>query len=203
MDNNTLVFVATALGCLLSFVAVQRLLFYTKSEIDNRINSALQECRTELTNFKKQSDDEDKKVADDLYESIGKLKEDHSHTKDKIYEKLLDAERQTNQLSKDIYDKLSHSKQIFEDYNKQILQTISELKQDEKEVLVNLGATVNSVKDELKTDYINRYNELLKLINTKVSASDFDRLENKFDKVSETITELKTIVQMRMDKDAQ
>lgn len=59
---------------------------------------------------------------------------------------------------------------------------------------------LNAVKDELRADSINRYNDLLKLINTKVSISDFDRLENKFDKVTETITELKTIVQIQMDE---
>lgn len=58
---------------------------------------------------------------------------------------------------------------------------------------------LNAVKDELRADSINRYNDLLKLVNSKVSLSDFDRLENKFDKVTETITELKTIVQFQMD----
>jgi hypothetical protein len=59
--------------------------------------------------------------------------------------------------------------------------------------------SINTVKDELKNDYINRYNELLQIINTKVNIADFDRLEQKFDKVCETITELKTIVQLQLE----
>ena len=58
---------------------------------------------------------------------------------------------------------------------------------------------VTIVKDELKNDSIKRYDDLLKLINNKVSVAEFDRLENKFDKVSETIIELKTIVERQLE----
>ena len=66
-------------------------------------------------------------------------------------------------------------------------------------VEVSVGLTKTG-KDELKNDYINRYNELFTMMNTKVNIQDFDRLENKFDKVSETIAEVKTIVQIQMEE---
>ena len=80
-----------------------------------------------------------------------------------------------------------------------MLEIISQVKQEDKQISNEFMKLLSEVKDELKNDYINRYNDLIKMINTKVSTSDFDRLESKFDKVTETITELRTIIQMQKE----
>ena len=116
------------------------------------------------------------------------------------FEKLLEAERQSNRDRQQLYDRLAQNKEAFDDYNKTMLSAIAEMKQDEKESNNNFLQLINALKDELKTDYTNRYNELLKIIGTKANLSDFDRLETKFDKVTETITELKTIVQIKLEE---
>ena len=77
---------------------------------------------------------------------------------------------------------------------------MSEIKQDEKESDAKFIQLLNDVKDELRNDYTNRYNEIITLMGTKVNVQDFDRLETKFDKVTETIIELKTIFQRNLDK---
>ena len=100
----------------------------------------------------------------------------------------------------DLYDRLTQNKEIFEDYNKNILAAMSEIKQDEKESDAKFIQLLNDVKDELRNDYTNRYNEIITLMGTKVNVQDFDRLETKFDKVTETIIELKTIFQRNLDK---
>lgn len=199
MTHETLIFISTALGCLLAYVAVQKILFYTKSEIDSKIKSVEAACTKNLQTTQTELDAKIKNTSDELYDTIDEIKENHIETKDKIYEKLLEAERQTNKLSQDIHDRLNQNKQIFDDYNKSMLEAISAMKQDEKQLTADMLSMVNTVKDELKTDSINRYNDLLTLVNSKVNSSDFDRLEDKFDKVAEIITELKTIIQIQKE----
>ena len=77
---------------------------------------------------------------------------------------------------------------------------MSEIKQADKDNTIQFITLIDTVKDELKNDYTSRYNDLLVLINTKANISDFNRIEQKFDKVTETITELKTIVELQLNK---
>ena len=76
------------------------------------------------------------------------------------------------------------------------------------EVLKKIGQTgivpvvvLNEVKDALKNDYTSRYDDIIKMMSTKASLEDFNRLENKFDKVTETIIQLKTTVEMQLGRD--
>ena len=97
-----------------------------------------------------------------------------------------------NKVHSEIKDDLSEQKEYIHRHLLDAERNSSHITQE----FTNL---LNAVKDELRADSINRYNDLLKLVNSKVSLSDFDRLENKFDKVTETITELKTIVQFQLE----
>lgn len=184
-----MIILGTLLGCIISYFTINKFVFYTKAEVD-----------TQIKNLKDASDVSDTAINNKMEKLHSQTNRDLSETKEKIYEKLLEAERQANKDRQALYDKLSANKQIFEDYNKNMLSAIAEIKQGEKESNSDFLQMVNTVKDELKNDYINRYNDLLKVIGTKANAADFDRLENKFDKVTETITELKTIVEMTMEK---
>lgn len=187
--NEVMIILGTLLGCIISYFTINKFVFYTKAEVD-----------TQIKNLKDASDVSDTAINNKMEKLHSQTNRDLSETKEKIYEKLLEAERQANKDRQALYDKLSANKQIFEDYNKNMLSAIAEIKQGEKESNSDFLQMVNTVKDELKNDYINRYNDLLKVIGTKANAADFDRLENKFDKVTETITELKTIVEMTMEK---
>lgn len=187
--NEVIIILGTLLGCIISYFTINKFVFYTKAEVDREIKS-----------LKDASDLNDTNINTKMEKLHTQTNKDLSETKEKIYEKLLEAERQANKDRQALYDKLSANKQIFEDYNKGMLSAIAEIKQGEKETNSDFLQMVNTVKDELKNDYINRYNDLLKVIGTKANAADFDRLENKFDKVTETITELKTIVEMTMEK---
>ena len=187
--NEVIIILGTLLGCIISYFTINKFVFYTKAEVD-----------TQIKNLKEASDLSDTTINTKMEKLHSQTNRDLSETKEKIYEKLLEAERQANKDRQALYDKLSANKQIFEDYNKNMLSAIAEIKQGEKETNSDFLQMVNTVKDELKNDYINRYNDLLKVIGTKANAADFDRLENKFDKVTETITELKTIVEMTIEK---
>ncbi len=187
--NEVIIILGTLLGCIISYFTINKFVFYTKAEVDSQIK-----------NLKDASDLSDTTINNKMEKLHSQTNKDLSETKEKIYEKLLEAERQANKDRQALYDKLSANKQIFEDYNKNMLSAIAEIKQGEKESNNDFLQMVNTVKDELKNDYINRYNDLLKVIGTKANAADFDRLENKFDKVTETITELKTIVEMTIEK---
>lgn len=176
--NEALVILGAILGCLISCVTVARFLFYTKAEVDSHLKTAKQD-----------SDDRDDVIKKELAE-----------TKETIYEKLLDAERESIKSRQDLYEKLSQNKDAYEHYNKKILEMMADVRQEQNENNTSFTQVLASLKDELKNDYIARYNELLKMIGTKTNSSDFDRLENKFDKVTETITELKTIVTMQLEE---
>ena len=190
--NEILACLATLLGVIISIVVIARLLFYTKAEIN-----------TKLEEVNKHSDDKDEILRDFIIKEFNTLNAQLEINKDKTYEKLLNAEREGNHARQELYDRMAQNKQVFEDYNKNMLEVISQIRQEDRDLSNKYIQLLNEVKDELKNDYINRYNELLQIINTKVNVQDFDRLEHKFDKVSETITELKTIVQMQIDTTTQ
>lgn len=190
--NEILACLATLLGVIISIVVIARLLFYTKAEIN-----------TKLEEVNKHSDDKDEMLRDFIIKEFNTLNTQLEINKDKTYEKLLNAEREGNHARQELYDRMAQNKQVFEDYNKNMLEVIAQIRQEDRDLSNKYIQLLNEVKDELKNDYINRYNELLQIINTKVNVPDFDRLEHKFDKVSETITELKTIVQMQIDSTQQ
>lgn len=186
--HEILVTLGIALGCLISGMTIAKFNFYTKDEVDKKLAEA-----------KEASDKKDEVLTLKLEKDHAEVKGEIAETKDMMFEKLLEAERNTNKVVNEIYDRLNQNKQIFDDYNKNMLEAISQMKSEEKEITTNMVQIVNAVKDELKTDYINRYNDLLKLIGTKANIEDFNRLEQKFDKITESITELKTIVQMQKE----
>lgn len=123
-----------------------------------------------------------------------------------IVQKLISDNQLTNQknstnIKDEIYEKLTENKNSLESGMKEFIKIISEIRETDKNLSIQFINLVNSVKDELKNDYTSRYNDLLLLINTKANESDFNRLEQKFDKVNETMTELKTIIQMKLKKE--
>ena len=97
---------------------------------------------------------------------------------------------------------------VIEDFRKQVksledkmgylMKALYESKQDDKNLSIELIKVTDAMKDELRKDYISRYNTLLQLVNGKADQKDFNRLEQKFDRVSETITELKTIIELKV-----
>ena len=130
------------------------------------------------------------------------------YTKSQIDEKLTDIKKmitdgqlhnqEATQHTKDeIYEKLNENKAALESGMKEFINILSDIKESDKNFSVQLVTLVNGVKDELKNDYTSRYNDLLLLINTKADEKDFNRLEQKFDKLSETLIEVKTIVQQQ------
>jgi hypothetical protein len=198
--HEILVILGALLGCIISYFTINKFVFYTKSEIDQKLLDIKLEGEARFNELKAESDKRDELITAKIEKYHAEIKEDLSSTKDRIFEKLLEAERASNKARQDLYDRLTQNKEIFEDYNKNMLAAMSELKQDEKESDSKFIQILNDVKDELRNDYTNRYNEIITLMGTKVNVQDFDRLENKFDKVTETIIELKTIFQRNLDK---
>ena len=130
------------------------------------------------------------------------------YNKSQIDEKLTDIKKiitdgqlhnqEATQHTKDeIYEKLNENKAALESGMKEFINILSDIKESDKNFSVQLVTLVNGVKDELKNDYTSRYNDLLLLINTKADEKDFNRLEQKFDKLSETLIEVRTIVQQQ------
>lgn len=221
MIPEGLIYFGELLGVIGGSAGVSKLLFYSKSEIDKQIkeltdgfNNELKQLEIRLEQKSEEADKnlEDKwiKSEDELYKAMdtiqlkmdknhAEVKEELSQTKEIIFEKLLEAERASNKSRQELYDRLTQNKQIFDDYNKNIMETISQIKQDQKEMIVTLTQFVNDIKDELKTDSNRRYHELTEVMSKKVPQDDFDRLENKFDKLIENVAELKAIVNTRFD----
>ena len=187
--NEGLIILGSILTVIISLVTVAKFLFYTKSEVNGK-----------FAELKQESDKKDEVLLEKVTNLHNELKQELIETKDKIFEDLLNAERNNNKITQEIYDRLNQNKQIFDDYNKSMIEAMGQIKSDSHQISTDFSNILSAVKDELKSDYINRYNDLLKLINTKVNSSDFDRLESKFDKVTTTITELKTIVQLQMEE---
>lgn len=182
-------YLGCVLGVIISLVTVAKFLFYTKSEIDKK-----------FTILKEESDKKDEALLEKVNTIHNQIKQELVETKEKIFEKIVEEERNTNKITQEIYDRLTQNKQIFDDYNKNMLEIISQIKQEDKQLSNDFIKLLSDVKDELRSDYTKRYDELIKLVGTKVSVSDFDRLENKFDHVTETITQLKTIIQLQMEE---
>lgn len=176
------------LGIIISIVTISRLLFYTKAEINNKFEEA-----------QAHSDEKDEELKDALITEFTQIKSQLEQNKEKTYEKLLEAERESHKSRQEIYDRLTQSRQLLDEYNKNMVETMSQIRQEDINMSNKYAQLLNSIKDELKNDYINRYNELSQIINTKVNVQDFDRLEHKFDKVCESLTELKTIIQIDRD----
>lgn len=187
--QELLVVVGSVISVFLGVIALSRYLFYTKAEINAKFSEA-----------KAESDKRDEVIQEKINTTHIEIKAAISDIKEKLYSNQIESERLANKHNQEIYDRVNQNKQIVDDYNQSMLEVVSQLKQENKQITNDFMNIVNTIKDELKNDYINRYNELLTLINTKVNTSDFDRLENKFDKVTETITELKTIVQLQLDE---
>ena len=186
--TETIVILGAVLGVVISIVTIARLLFYTKAEINTKLEAA-----------QEHSDLKDEALKQYLVNESAKFRDYIDDNKEKTFEKMLDAERENNKARQEIYNTLNENKQLFDSYNKEILEMVSSIRQENRDMCNQYMQTTNTIKDELKNDYINRYNELLQIINTKVNVTDFDRLEQKFDKVCETITELKTIVQLQLE----
>ena len=139
-------------------------------------------------------------IASFLFYNKSQVDEKFAAIKKEITDNKLHTQQQATTIKDDIYQKLNENKTALEDGMKEFIRVLSDIKESDKNLSVELITLVNGVKDELKNDYTSRYNDLLLLINTKANESDFTRLEQKFDKVTETITELKTIVQLKMDE---
>lgn len=188
-DTSIWVYIGTVAGTLLSMYAILRALFFTKSEINNK-----------FANLKQESDSRDEAITEKISNVKSELKNEVVETKDSLYKDVLAVERSINKVTQEIYDRLNQNKQILDDYNKHMIEALAGVKSEGQDISIKFTQLLNDIKDELKNDYINRYNELFTMMNTKVNIQDFDRLENKFDKVSETIAEVKTIVQIQMEE---
>ena len=188
-DTSIWVYIGTVAGTLLSMYAILRALFFTKSEIN-----------TKFANLKQESDTRDEAITEKISNVKTELKNEVVETKDSLYKDVLAVERSINKVTQEIYDRLNQNKQILDDYNKHMIEALAGVKSEGQYISIKFTQLLNDIKDELKNDYINRYNELFAMMNTKVNIQDFDRLENKFDKVSETIAEVKTIVQIQMEE---
>lgn len=201
--HEMLVIFGTLLGCIISYFTINKFVFYTKSEVDQKLLDIKMAGENRFNDLKDASDKKDQVLTLKMEKNHAEVKEELNETKEMIFEKLLEAERASNKSRQELYDRLSANKEVFEDYNKNMLAAMAEIKQDENEMSNNFITLLNAVKDELKDDYVNRYNDLLTIIGTKANVSDFDRLETKFDKVTETLTELKTIVQLQLEKQSE
>ena len=188
-DTSVWVYIGTVAGTLLSMYAILRALFFTKSEINNK-----------FAKLKQESDSRDEAITEKISNVKSELKNEVVETKDSLYKDVLAVERSINKVTQEIYDRLNQNKQILDDYNKHMIEALAGVKSEGQDISIKFTQLLNDIKDELKNDYINRYNELFAMMNTKVNIQDFDRLENKFDKVSETIAEVKTIVQIQMEE---
>ena len=188
-DTSVWVYIGTVAGTLLSMYAILRALFFTKSEIN-----------TKFANLKQESDTRDEAITEKISNVKTELMNEVVETKDSLYKDVLAVERSINKVTQEIYDRLNQNKQILDDYNKHMIEALAGVKSEGQDISIKFTQLLNDIKDELKNDYINRYNELFTMMNTKVNIQDFDRLENKFDKVSETIAEVKTIVQIQMEE---
>ena len=134
------------------------------------------------------------------------------YTKSQVQDKLKEQEKEFDEqqnalkgkldaLNKDIQEKVQQTRQSFESGVKEFIDILTEIKEGDKENTVQFINLINTIKDELRHDYTSKYNELLVLVNSKVSQADFSRLEDKFDKVSEIIIELKTTIELQSGRD--
>ena len=173
--------IGIGLGIIISCVTIMCFQFYTKTQVDEKIKQA--------------QDNTEKK---DL-ERIEKVEIELKSLNEALADCKLKSQEARCMVKDDLQSRLDVTKLALEEAMKHFVTTLTEIKQADKEMAVQFITLVNEVKDELKNDYTARYNDLLLLINTKANESDFNRLENKFDKLSEIMTELKTIVQIQLE----
>lgn len=188
MMHDALIYVGEVLAVIISYVTVSKFLYYTKSEINAKISKLKDDVNEQMTDLLVRIDNNHKE-----------LKQSLSDTKEKIFNNIVEAERNTNKITKEIYENLTQNKEIFNEHSRKMVETISQVKQRDQELSNDFLRLLTSLKDELKNDYITRYNDLINIIQNKVGNEDFEKLETKFDKIIETITELKTIVQIRIE----
>jgi len=195
--HETWLYIGSVITVILGVVTAARVLFYTKSEIDKQFLDFKMDGEAKINELKAESDTKDATLLEKVNGFHAQIKEELAETKESIFKNIVETERNTTKITQEIYDRLNENKQVFDDYNKNMIEIIAQVKQDNKQISNDFIKLLSEVKDELKTDYVNRYNDLLTIMNTKVNLSDFDRLETKFDHVTETITELRTIIQMQ------
>ena len=173
MMSELLVVITGILGAIIASFTIINFSHYTKDQVDRKVME----------------------VKDLLLHEIDTLQET-------INKNQLESQQNTADIKDEINDKLGENKQALEDGMRQFINILTDIKQTDKDTSVQFLTMLNTVKEELKNDYTSRYNDLLLLINTKADEKDFNRLEQKFDKISETIVELKTIVELQL-KDKQ
>ena len=173
--------IAGIIASIVGALTIAWTLVYTKTDVDKKL--------TEINDKNKKYVDEKKKDSIDRIEKIANL----------VSDSRLEARERSSRTKDEIYDKLNENKAALEDGMKQFINILTDIKQADKDMSLQFITMINTVKEELKNDYTSRYNDLLVLINSKANESDFNRLEQKFDKFSETIVELKTIVQLQIE----
>ena len=183
-----------SLGLILTTAGVLCLLFYTKPQIDKKLEDLKKDVEEETKKSYEKLDFDIKSLQKTVSEEINEIKRTTAEFK-------LINEKERSNAKDELHEKLETTRDALEDMMKQFVDTITEVKQADKEMAVQFITLINSLKDELKNDYTARYNDLLVLINTKADKNEFNRLEHKFDKMFETMTELKTTVQIQLDKD--
>lgn len=127
------------------------------------------------------------------------------YTKSQIDKKLKDIDSGITTTKEGVIKEFNDKIANIELKMDNMLKALYESKQEEKNISIDMLKITDTMREEVRNDYIRRYNDLVATLNTKADESDFTRLENKFDKVSETLTALKTIIEMRVinkEKDA-
>ena len=192
-----------SLGLIVVTAAVLCLLFYTKQQIDKKLKDIQEHVEDKTKTSFEKLDTDIKELKESVDTDIKDLKESVDkeiiNIKEVVSEFKLINQKERSTVKDELHEKLDDTKKSLEDVMKQFVTTVTEIKQADKEMSVQFITMLNSVKDELKNDYTARYNDLLVLINSKANESDFNRLETKFDKFSETITELNTIVRLQLE----
>lgn len=102
-------------------------------------------------------------------------------------DKILEVERQNNTTLSKIVEELGANKLALQEAVSVIQESFSD------KLMV--------IKDELKNDYMKRYDDLMRHIESKLSKSEYTRMEQKVDGLSQSIIELKTIIQYQMTKE--
>lgn len=113
-----------------------------------------------------------------------------------LFEKVLSTEHNVVQIKDTLEDKLNTNRQSFETAMCQFRDMIADIKESDKKLSIELITLINTVKDELRKDYTTRYDDIITLMGSKSDESDFIRLEQKFDRMAEVMTELKTVVEI-------
>jgi hypothetical protein len=120
------------------------------------------------------------------------------YTKSQIDKKLKDIDSGITTTKEGVIKEFNDKIANIELKMDNMLKALYESKQEEKNISIDMLKITDTMREEVRNDYIRRYNDLVATLNTKADESDFTRLETKFDKVSETLTALKTIIEMKV-----